>query len=613
MHPSAVPASMIERATERRLAGDWPGAYAAAGVENLVDLGLIRRTFGDDAAARIEDDLRHLVPDLLRWYLVRDHGALPRPHVWYPLVLLPDDHAVMVHTLPFYRIRLTLGRVVEQRGRRDDSFLLLRDRWDARRTREILARCGFFNRPAGGLVTTLLQLDDDGRHAAAWAAAGYDLRVLLFDRRFGRDRLDPAAFAIDPATRSRARGAAVNAALAWPRPIHTTLPAAARRTIEYVEELLATEPYPTTRHAQPGPRIEADTHLGLTRIDVKGRSIVLDGARARLVSRVPRGQADAERRRAEMDEFGIPLDRIPRIPDVLVHRPAELDALRRGSITLHPLVHEALFSTAALVLPELSPTLTPVEPALSPPRALVEPARPSPRTPVEPAPSSTRASVEPALSSTRAPVQPALSSPRAPLFFAPTRLRMAIPVHCDHATHEVVMRDGAMVIPHTRAEIDREMALAALGGQVQGCVAAREGWRDLAVQLPRRFLRLHDELLLIVRLGDTAALVDALDRGLDPHVRFRPTGESLLHLLPHIPGGDDLAPRLLAAGVDPNARTTAGRTPLHEAVAIGSVRLVKTLLKAGADPKAKEREHGFSYAAGWTNRPDLAFLRKLVT
>ncbi|WP_433054982.1 ankyrin repeat domain-containing protein [Dactylosporangium sp. CS-033363] len=557
MHPSAVPASMIERATERRLAGDWPGAHAAAGVENHVDLGLIRRNFGADAAARIEDDLRHLVPDLLRWYLVRDRGALPRPSVWYPLALLPDDHAVMVHTSPFFTIRLTLGRVVEQRGLRDDSFLLLRDRWDARRTREILARCGFFNRPGGELVQTLLQLDDSGRHAAAWSAAGYDLKVLLFDRRFGRERLDPLAFAVDPAVRNRARGAAVNAALAWPRPIHTTLPAAARRTIEYVEELLATEPYPRAHPVPPGPRIEADTHLGLTRIDVKGRSIVLDGARARLVSRVPRGQADAERRRAEMDEFGIPLDRIPRIPDVLVHRPAELDALRRGSATLHPLVYEALFSTAALVLPELSPTPTPVLPA-------------------------------------------------------PTRLRMSIRVHCDDATHEVVMRDGATLIPHSRHEIDREMALSALGGQVQGCVAAREGWRDLAVQLPRRVQRLHDELLLLIRLGDTAALVDALDRGLDPHVRFRPGGESLLHLLPLIPGGDDLAPRLLAAGVDPNARTAARRTPLHEAVAIGSVRLVKTLLKAGADPKASVHVHGYTSAAGWTNRPDLAFLRKLV-
>ncbi|MGK5554084.1 ankyrin repeat domain-containing protein [Actinomadura kijaniata] len=59
----AVPRWMIERATERRLAGDWRGACAAAHVDVDIDPA--------DLAPEIEDDLRHLAPDLLRWHAPR--------------------------------------------------------------------------------------------------------------------------------------------------------------------------------------------------------------------------------------------------------------------------------------------------------------------------------------------------------------------------------------------------------------------------------------------------------------------------------------------------------------------------------------------------------------
>ncbi|MEY9992884.1 hypothetical protein ABIE67_004916 [Streptomyces sp. V4I8] len=67
----AVPASMIETATARRLAGDWAGACSAAGVEVDLNLRSLARDHGRELAARVRDDLRHLAPDLLRWHMPR--------------------------------------------------------------------------------------------------------------------------------------------------------------------------------------------------------------------------------------------------------------------------------------------------------------------------------------------------------------------------------------------------------------------------------------------------------------------------------------------------------------------------------------------------------------
>ncbi|MGW7712977.1 hypothetical protein ACWGKK_01515 [Streptomyces chartreusis] len=67
----AVPASMIETATARRLAGDWAGACAAAGIDVDLNLRSLARDHGREAAARVRDDVRALAPDLLRWHMPR--------------------------------------------------------------------------------------------------------------------------------------------------------------------------------------------------------------------------------------------------------------------------------------------------------------------------------------------------------------------------------------------------------------------------------------------------------------------------------------------------------------------------------------------------------------
>ena len=48
--------------------------------------------------------------------------------------------------------------------------------------------------------------------------------------------------------------------------------------------------------------------------------------------------------------------------------------------------------------------------------------------------------------------------------------------------------------------------------------------------------------------------------------------------------------RCLQAGVDPNARTEDGETPLHLAAGIGDAEVMEVLLQAGADPNARDND-----------------------
>ncbi|GAA3776306.1 hypothetical protein GCM10022403_008900 [Streptomyces coacervatus] len=67
----AVPPSMIETATARRLVGDWAGACAAAGVDIDLSPRSVAHTHGRALAAQVRADLRQLAPELLRWHMPR--------------------------------------------------------------------------------------------------------------------------------------------------------------------------------------------------------------------------------------------------------------------------------------------------------------------------------------------------------------------------------------------------------------------------------------------------------------------------------------------------------------------------------------------------------------
>ncbi|CAM5565258.1 MULTISPECIES: hypothetical protein [Streptomyces] len=154
----AVPPSVIETATARRLAGDWAGACAAARVDVDLDLCAVRTRHGTDLAARLRADLRRLAPDLLRWHMPRiaADGRL-RPGLTLSLARYPGSLHLVVRTPPAWadagqRMSLSLwdgsgggpsrGHHPHPHPDRRFRLDLHRHLWDAGRTGELARRCG---------------------------------------------------------------------------------------------------------------------------------------------------------------------------------------------------------------------------------------------------------------------------------------------------------------------------------------------------------------------------------------------------------------------------------------------------------------------------------------
>ncbi|HTJ34433.1 MAG TPA: ankyrin repeat domain-containing protein [Dactylosporangium sp.] len=193
-------------------------------------------------------------------------------------------------------------------------------------------------------------------------------------------------------------------------------------------------------------------------------------------------------------------------------------------------------------------------------------------------------------------------------------------VRCNGTWHEVGWADGRLRMPHSDEERRREHTLLALGGELQGCFAAEHGWQDRATRLPRLLEAQRRELLVRAQHGDLDAVLARLDAGADPRVRD-PHRRTLLHLLPalerRVPGDPALAliGRLLAGGLDIDARDRRERTPLYSAVhGDGSPELVRALLEAGARTDVEDSV-GISLAEVYRQHrlEDLAFLEALLT
>jgi hypothetical protein len=220
----AVPASMIETATARRHAGDWAGACAAAGIDVDFNLRAVAREHGQELAARVRADLRHLAPDLLRWHLPRiAPDGLLRPGLTVSLARyeavgrgrggVPPLHLV-VRTPPAWadagqRISLALwdassdsgttgsgaagsgasgsgaggSRHPHPRPNRRFRLDLHRHLWDARRAGELRVRCGADRPPPGDdppppppTVVRAPELSELGCAVDRWAA---EARIVL--------------------------------------------------------------------------------------------------------------------------------------------------------------------------------------------------------------------------------------------------------------------------------------------------------------------------------------------------------------------------------------------------------------------------------------------------
>lgn len=213
----AVPASMIETATARRVAGDWAGACAAAGFDVDLNLRSVARDHGRDIAGRVRADLRALAPDLLRWHMPRvAPDGLLRPGLTLTVATYGRygqyGHEarerqrplhLVVRTPPAWadagqRISLALwdggrgggggaSRHPHPRPNRRFRLDLHRHLWDARRAGELRLRCGGFDGADGfdGSYGNQVVLDPDlpellpyGRRCAVdrWAD---EARVLL--------------------------------------------------------------------------------------------------------------------------------------------------------------------------------------------------------------------------------------------------------------------------------------------------------------------------------------------------------------------------------------------------------------------------------------------------
>ncbi|MFB4314249.1 ankyrin repeat domain-containing protein [Actinomadura sp. 21ATH] len=306
----AVPRWMIEQAAERRLAGDWAGACAAARVRVALDLPSIAREHGAEVAAAVEDDLRHLVPDLVRWHLPRyghgrstaavhnalvlaEHGGVPL-HVLTPTMADGPQHL----TLRFQPVRDG-----EESLTQEVDWTRLRHLWDVRHTAELLARCGgtdrapFFRPDGTPLAEAELGRTDDepGR---------FERATLLLDRGEPEAAFEAAGLELD----------------------------------------LTPPDVPSFYNAEPRA-ILSGLPLALTRIVEEARRIGGDRFQVSSTWRCVTLFEFGDRPRARVVETNKAKGAVP-LPQSVWRRPPDLDLLRTGALgpdDLHPLVRSALF------------------------------------------------------------------------------------------------------------------------------------------------------------------------------------------------------------------------------------------------------------------------------
>ncbi|MCX5610609.1 ankyrin repeat domain-containing protein [Streptomyces sp. NBC_00047] len=501
----AVPGWMIEQATAHRLAGDWQSACACAGVDIGFDLPEIAARYGASVAEAVEDDLRHLAPDLLRWHLPRLLGGRTTIDTDLRILLASyggADGPTLSLTTPVMtegaqRLRLHCEPVVPMKWNRytgrgfvPEDWTVVRPFWDARRASELGARFG----DPEGRAQRITLLHAQGDIAAAYEAAGIECDLTVPTPQPYQRPVDPTA-------------------------LFERMPIDLTRLVPEVGRLVAVG-------AGDRYRIAADwrTHLLLE----------------------PDGP---DRLRARFMETEEALT-VPYLPRYIWKRLPDLELVRTGRITpreLHPLVAAALYPDAG--------------PAAGPP---------------------------------------------GPDTGKPVRVR------CRGAWHEVRSRGGVLDVPHTPEEQQRERAMRAFGGAVSGCFAVQQTWTTGEGRLPRALRAQQRELFLRVQHGDTPAVVALLDAGVDPRIR-NARGRGLLHEL-HLLDHEVLLPRLLAAGLDLEARDKHERTPLHSAVHWGgSADLVRALLAAGSRiDVVDEMELSLSQEIRRYKRTDLTFLRQRV-
>lgn len=517
-----MPRSMIEQATERRLAGDWRGACAAANVDvefDRIDPAWLPGAetaawlYGGETAARLEEDLRHLAPDLVRWHLPRylrgrttlrpkqcvilaGYSGRPAegPYLYVTTAKMIDGPQ---------RLTLHLGVIDgDQDSRRAgqvQDWRFARHLWDTRHTDELVERCG------GGARAPFRNADGTPRGADEMPVhdpgpsdpAGHTEWVtMLLDRGDVEQAFGAVGITLDD-----------------------TPPQSRYSSIPPFLEVLGKAPFALTTLEPEAKRLASGGLGGRFLVRTLNRPGIRSPVQVELDASTP----GVNVRLVAWDYWALD-DKNGRamFPEALWRRLPDLDLLRFGDITpeeLHPLVSASLFPARAR--------------------------RPADRLPgpdCQPAP--------------------------------------AVRVRCRGEWHEVRSQGGRLSIPHTDEEERRERAMRAFGGQVNGCFAASQAWTSGAGWLPKGLRAQRSEFFSRIQQGDIAEVLRLLDAGIDPRIRDG-RQRTLLHLL-HLLDHEAVLPKLLAAGLDLEARDHHQRTPLHVAVGEGPVALVHALLDAGA-------------------------------
>jgi len=123
---------------------------------------------------------------------------------------------------------------------------------------------------------------------------------------------------------------------------------------------------------------------------------------------------------------------------------------------------------------------------------------------------------------------------------------------------------------------------------VPACFTVLDAWQGGATsRLPGQLRRLRVHGLTAVMHGRTDELLRLLDAGISPAGIIDRWASGPLDHLAKMDDPLALLPRLLAAGLELNARNRNGRTPLGGVLFDGgSAQLVRAMLDAGADPGA---------------------------
>ncbi|MFC4066330.1 hypothetical protein [Actinoplanes subglobosus] len=558
----AVPERMIAECAEARSRGDWRAACAAGRIDVRDNLsGNLNDNLNENLSDNVGDLVVHLAPDLLRWHLPRALGGDTTLAVGVRYVLVPGDTVIGADTVVlavdaplsvYGSQRLTLEAVPWGDLQVNQVVPVPAYLWDVRYAGDLRAAVGGPASPAG-------------------AGAGFaDAAEPPFAAGFVVDVVPPADWADL-------------------RSVDTV-------RLAYDVRLLA-------RQFGLGTWTLWFDHGRHLRLD-------LDGDAIRVAWRATHGG-------------------LPRISPELVRYQVDLDLVRTGRLTpgeVHPLVRAALFpdaepvaaSPAALAVPSAFVSLdgpgasaSPV--ALAVPSAFVSPdgsaasaspvALAVPSAFVSPDGSAASASpvalaVPPALASPDGLAAPASPVGAAGLLSPDDFVALAWPggsavlalpvepvrVRCRGDWHRIGVRLGRLeLLSHTESERQRERALSAFGGSVTGCFAVEQSWHGAPGRLPRRMRAHREDLWQRMIHGGTRTVFELLDAGMNPQLRDS-RGRTLMHRVRSF-DHPRLLPRLLADGLDVNARDKEGSTPLYLAVVHRwPAGLIVALSDAGADP-----------------------------